>query len=131
MEGIAFSYLPLSHPWFSMICMWDLCDLNYQALTGSLDMQMVSERQRSESSSTPGGNAAAADMYIPPPSYEDVKLNGGSQNASEAAPISKAAQKALYFFAEVASSTSQVCVYSCSVEDALCFMDMLSGVWEF
>ncbi len=67
----------------------------------------------------------------PPPSYEDVKSNGGSQNASEAAPVSKAAQKALYFLAEVASSTSQVCVYSCSVEDALCFMDMLLGVWEF
>ncbi len=46
-------------------------------------------------------------------------------------PVSKAAQKALYFLAEVASSTSQVCVYSCSVEDALCFMDMLLGVWEF
>ncbi len=92
MEGTAFSYLPLSHPWFLMICTWDLCDLSYQALTGNLDMQMVSERQRSESSSTPGGNVAAANMYIPPPlSYEDVKSNGGSQNASEAAPISKAA----------------------------------------
>jgi hypothetical protein len=111
--------------------MWDLCDLNYQALIGNLDMQMVSERQRSESSSTPGGNAATVDMYMPPPSYEDVKLNGGSQNASKAAPVSKAAQKALYFLVEVASSTSQVCVYSCSVEDALCFMDMLLGVWEF
>jgi hypothetical protein len=73
-----------------MICMWDLCDLSYQALTRSLDMQMVSERQRSESSSTPRGNAAAADMYMPPLSYEDVKLNGGSQNASEVAPVSKA-----------------------------------------
>jgi hypothetical protein len=107
--------------------MWDLCDLSYQALIESLDMQMVSERQRNESSSTPGGNAAAADMYMPPPSYEDVKSNGGSQNASEAAPVSKAAQKALYFLAEVASSTSQACVYSCSVEDALCFMVMLLG----
>jgi hypothetical protein len=66
-EGTAFSYLPLSHPWFSMICMWDLCDLSYQALIGSLDMQMVFERQCSESSSTPGGNAAAADMFMPPP----------------------------------------------------------------
>ncbi len=66
MEGTAFSYLPLSHPWFSMICMCDLCDLSYQALTGSLDMQMVSKRQRSESSSTLGGNAVATNMYMPP-----------------------------------------------------------------
>ncbi len=78
-----------------------------------------------------GGNAAAADMYMPPPSYEDVKSNGGSQNAFETTHVSKAAQKALYFLAEVASSTSQMCVYSCSVEDASCFMDMLLGVWEF
>ncbi len=54
----------------------------------------------------------------PPASYEDVKSNGGSQNASEATHVSKVAQKALYFLVEVASSTSQVCVYSCSVEDA-------------
>ncbi|CAM6037960.1 unnamed protein product [Sphagnum compactum] len=66
-----------------------------------LQAQMVSERQRSESNSTPGGNAAASDMYMPPPSYEDVKSNGGSHNASEAAPVSKAAQKAMYFLAEV------------------------------
>ncbi|CAK9193442.1 unnamed protein product [Sphagnum troendelagicum] len=99
----------------------------YERLQQEADAQMVSERQRSESSSTPGGNVVAAEMYMPPPSYEDVKLNGGSQNAFEVAPVSKAAQKALYFLAEVASSTSQVCVYSCSVEDALCFMDMLLG----
>jgi hypothetical protein len=74
-----------------MICMWDLYDLSYQALTGSLDMQMVSKRQRSESSSTPRGNAAATNMYMPPPSYEDVKSNGGSQNASEVVLVSKAA----------------------------------------
>jgi hypothetical protein len=71
----------------------------------NLEIQMVSERQRSESNSTPGGNTAASDMYMPPPSYEDVKSNGGSHNASEAAPVSKAAQKAMYFLAEVASST--------------------------
>jgi hypothetical protein len=78
-----------------------------------LQAQMVSERQRSESNSTPGGNAAASDMYMPPPSYEDVKSNGGSHNASDAAPVSKAAQKAMYFLAEVASSTcdTQISIY--------------------
>jgi hypothetical protein len=72
-------------------------------------MQMVSKHQHSESSSTLGGNVTATNMYMPPPSYEDVKSNGGSQNASEAALVSKATQKVLYFLAEVASSTSQVC----------------------
>ncbi len=65
--------------------------LKLPSLTGNLDMQMVSERQHNESSSTPGGNAAADDMYMPPPSYEDVKSNGGSQNAFEAALVSKVA----------------------------------------
>ena len=60
---------------------------------------MVSERQRSESNQIAGA-AAAGDMYMPPPSYEEVKANGGAQNAS-VNNVSKAAQKALYFLAEV------------------------------
>lgn len=60
---------------------------------------MVSERQRSESNQIAGG-AAAGDMYTAPPSYEEAKANGGAQNAS-VNNVSKAAQKALYFLAEV------------------------------
>jgi hypothetical protein len=59
-------------------------------------MQMVTERQRGESNNPAIG--AASDMYMPP-SYDDVKSNGGSQQIS-GTPGSKS-QKALYFLAEV------------------------------
>jgi len=64
-----------------------------------LQNQMVTERQRGESNNPAIG--AASDMYMPP-SYDDVKSNGGSQQIS-GTPGSKS-QKALYFLAEVMHS---------------------------
>lgn len=89
---------------------WVKCGLLFPALIGEgallmssksersmrLAMQMVTERQRGESNNPAIG--AASDMYMPP-SYDDVKSNGGSQQIS-GTPGSKS-QKALYFLAEV------------------------------
>jgi len=56
---------------------------------------MVAERQRSESNAPSTG-----DTYMPPPpSYDDVKVNGASQQTSaESGPKTA---KSLYFLAEV------------------------------
>ncbi|XP_073396535.1 SH3 domain-containing protein 2 [Physcomitrium patens] len=59
-----------------------------------LQEKMISERQRSEST-TP----ASSDTQTPPPSYDDVKVNGGSQHAS--ADVGSKEAKSLYFLAEV------------------------------
>ncbi|KAJ7299110.1 hypothetical protein O6H91_Y032200 [Diphasiastrum complanatum] len=75
----------------------------HQQVTEILDQlysQMVSERQQSET--TPNaqlGSPQINNAYIAPPSYEEVKANGGSPNASESPR--NGAQKSVYFLAEV------------------------------
>lgn len=60
-----------------------------------LHAQMAAERQRSET--TPMGKLT--DVYIPPPSYQEVKANGSGHVV-----IGSATQKAMYFLAEVIHS---------------------------
>ena len=74
---------------------------------------MVAERQRSESNAPSTG-----DTYMPPPpSYDDVKVNGASQHAS--ADGGPKTAKSLYFLAEVllysncAVQQSDCCVLIC------------------
>jgi hypothetical protein len=59
-----------------------------------LQEKMVAERQRNESNAPSIG-----DTYMPPPSYDDVKVNGTSQHAS--ADGGPRTAKSLYFLAEV------------------------------
>lgn len=60
-----------------------------------LQAQMIAERQRSESNAPSTG-----DTYMPPPpSYDDVKVNGASQQTS--ADSGSKTAKSLYFLAEV------------------------------
>lgn len=74
---------------------------------------MVAERQRSESSVLSIG-----DTYMPPPSYDDVKVNGASQHAS--ADGGPKTAKSLYFLAEVLlDSNFAVQQSACCVEGSM------------
>lgn len=79
-----------------MIAMVEAERAYHQRVTEILDelqAQMVSERQRSESS-LPLGGGAAADKFIAAPSFDEIKGNTGLQN-------SKQMQNGNFFFAEV------------------------------
>ncbi|KAJ7517479.1 hypothetical protein O6H91_21G025800 [Diphasiastrum complanatum] len=75
----------------------------HQRVTEILDQlysQMVSERQWSETvPNAQIGSPQMTNAYIAPPSYEEVKANGGSPDASESPP--NASQNSMYFLAEV------------------------------
>jgi len=73
---------------------------------------MVTERQRSESNAPSTG-----DTYLPPPSYDDVKVNGASQQAS--ADSGPKTSKSLYFLAEVLLDNCAVQQCACCVERRL------------
>lgn len=69
---------------------------------------MVAERQRSESNAPSTG-----DTYMPPPSYDDVKTNGASQQAP--ADSGPKTSKSLYFLAEVLFNNCEVQQSACCV----------------
>uniref|UniRef100_A0A0D6QY75 SH3 domain-containing protein n=1 Tax=Araucaria cunninghamii TaxID=56994 RepID=A0A0D6QY75_ARACU len=58
-----------------------------------LHAQMAAEQQRSETGQSVG---KLTDVYMPPPSYEEVKANGSTHGG-----IGSAMQKVMYFLAEV------------------------------
>lgn len=63
---------------------------------------MVSERQRIDS--TPPSNTGAPTVEAAPPAYEDLKSNGEAHVDHPQSNLEQtAAQKALYFLAEVAT----------------------------
>ncbi|KAH7280862.1 hypothetical protein KP509_36G017400 [Ceratopteris richardii] len=65
-------------------------------ILNQLHAQMVSERQRSEHITSITGSS---ETYLPPPAYDDVKLNGpDSAISSTQVPV---ARKSNFFFAEV------------------------------
>ncbi|KAG6546039.1 hypothetical protein Mapa_012444 [Marchantia paleacea] len=71
-----------------------------------LQAQMVSERQRSESAPPITAGTPVVDTFMPPPSYDDIKANGGRSNAPQGTGVTSGAnathtQKAMYFLAEV------------------------------
>ncbi|KAL2613884.1 hypothetical protein R1flu_025576 [Riccia fluitans] len=66
-----------------------------------LQAQMVSERQRSESAPPIGGGTPVVDTFVPPPSYDDVKSNGRSNQGPKPVPNATHTDKAMYYFAEV------------------------------
>ncbi|OAE30338.1 hypothetical protein AXG93_4201s1390 [Marchantia polymorpha subsp. ruderalis] len=67
---------------------------------------MVSERQRSESAPPITAGTPVVDTFMAPPSYDDIKANGGRSNAPQGTGVTSGAnathtQKAMYFLAEV------------------------------
>ncbi|KAG0561942.1 hypothetical protein KC19_9G104800 [Ceratodon purpureus] len=81
--------------WKGAVAAMTTVEAQQQRLTVQrLKSMMAAERQRSEENGPSTG-----DTFMPPPSYDDVKVNGASQHASADGGPKPA--KSLYFLAEV------------------------------